>query len=107
LIDDICAFAGLPQAKPRPVAAAASAPPQAVPQVAAAASARPVPKSNKKQGKKGDAGKVPELERVDLTDFSLYRPGEKIVIPLTTPDEHLTGPCWRGMYQLIKICFVT
>jgi hypothetical protein len=31
-----------------------------------------------------------------LTDFSIYRPGEKIVIALSTPNEHLTGPCWRG-----------
>lgn len=37
---------------------------------------------------------------VDLEDFSLYRPGDNIVIPLLSPTDHLTGPCWRGKFAV-------
>jgi hypothetical protein len=55
--------------------------------------------NEKKAAKKRPADesqKDEEQEPLDLTDLSIYRSGEVIVIPLTKPNEHLTGPCWRG-----------
>ena len=34
---------------------------------------------------------------VDFSDLSLYEPGNKIVIPLTLPNFHLTQPCFRDL----------
>ena len=34
---------------------------------------------------------------VDFSDLSLYEPGNKIVIPLTMPNFHLTQPCFRDL----------
>ena len=85
MIEDICKFAGLPKAGPSS---------SNVSSVAASASISSSPATKKKKGKKADAGE--KAIGIDLKDFSIYHPGEKIVIPLTTPNEHLTGPCWRG-----------
>ena len=86
LIEDICQFAGLPKATPNPSTAAPSA-------VAASRSASSHA-TKKKKGNKADVGE--NIISIDLKDFNIYIPGEKLVIPLTTPNEHLTGPCWRG-----------
>ncbi|KAL3775665.1 hypothetical protein ACHAWO_002694 [Cyclotella atomus] len=83
LIEDICQFAGLPQAKPRP-------------RVAAAAAAGNVPSTDHIVRSTGRG-----RSDVNLSDFGIYRPGEKITIPLTSPAEHLTGPCWRGTYVMM------
>lgn len=83
LIESICGFAGLPEAKPRPatVAAAAAQPRWPV----------PIPVAR---------GRTRDQNGVDLTDFSIYRSGELITIPMATPNEHMTGPCWRGTLSL-------
>lgn len=39
---------------------------------------------------------------MDLTDMSLYNPGEKISIPFSKPDFHLTGPCYRDFRRHIN-----
>ena len=32
---------------------------------------------------------------IDFDDMTLYEPGNKVTIPLTRPDYHLTQPCFR------------
>jgi len=114
LIEQICVLAGLPVGKPRPVAAVAASASSTVAVAVAGSSRRTVRKVNyselnidqegrdvneKKAAKKRPADesqKDEEQEPLDLTDLSIYRSGEVIVIPLTKPNEHLTGPCWRG-----------
>ena len=32
---------------------------------------------------------------IDFNDMTLYEPGNKVTIPLTRPDYHLTQPCFR------------
>lgn len=41
-------------------------------------------------------------DEVDLTDISLYKPGNKIVVPLTKPNLHLTAPCWRDFSRAVR-----
>lgn len=84
LVEDICQFAGLPKATPRPAVAAA-------PAVRAAARDSNVISST-------GGGR----EDVNLGDFSLYRPGDKITIPLLSPNDHLTGPCWRDFSKTVR-----
>ena len=80
-IENIFQFAGLPAAKPRPV-------------VPTAATARSnVARANNDHIVRSTGG---GREDVNLSDFGIYCPGRKILIPLAPPSEHLTGPCWRG-----------
>jgi len=39
---------------------------------------------------------------IDLADINLYKSGQKIIIPLTTPKHHLTAPCYRDLRKHIK-----
>lgn len=40
---------------------------------------------------------APDETPLNLADVSLFQPGIKIVIPLTKPNLHLTGPCYRDL----------
>jgi len=45
-----------------------------------------------------DLNKVSKAEveaDIDFNDMTLYEPGNKVTIPLTRPDYHLTQPCFR------------
>ena len=42
-----------------------------------------------------------EDARLNLADMNVLQPGTKLTIPLTKPNLHLTGPCYRGGF-----CFV-
>lgn len=45
------------------------------------------------------SAKVGEEEiMLNLIDMSLFQAGSKIVFPLTKPNLHLTGPCYRGEF---------
>ena len=46
--------------------------------------------------------KATTTEEVDLTKDSLYKPGNKIVIPLTKLGFHLTAPCWRDFGRAVR-----
>ena len=37
-----------------------------------------------------------EDARLNLADMNVLQPGTKLTIPLTKPNLHLTGPCYRG-----------
>eukprot|EP00984_Skeletonema_dohrnii_P000979 scaffold316_cov122-Skeletonema_dohrnii-CCMP3373.AAC.11 len=53
-----------------------------------------IPKIDRRIMKKGDK----KLQfGVDFSDLSLYEPGEKITIPLTMPNFHLTQACFRDL----------
>jgi len=53
-----------------------------------------LPKIDRRIVKKGDK----KLQfGVDFSDLSLYEPGEKITIPLTMPNFHLTQACFRDL----------
>jgi hypothetical protein len=39
---------------------------------------------------------------VDEIMKQLYTPGNKIVLPITKPDCHLTGPCWRDFSRHVR-----
>lgn len=72
LLEGICQFAGLPSAQSKAATVA--------------------PAADSIRGRGG-------VQDINLGEFSIYRPGEKIVIPLAAPNEHLTGPCWRGEHD--------
>ena len=38
---------------------------------------------------------------INLADLALYTPGKKISIPLTLPNHHMTGPCYRDLRKHI------
>ena len=38
---------------------------------------------------------------INLADLDLYTPGKKISIPLTLPNHHMTGPCYRDLRKHI------
>lgn len=80
VLEGICHFAGLPSAQPKAAMGT---------QAAVASSSHII---------RGRGG----VQDINLGDFSIYRPGEKIVISLAAPSEHLTGPCWRGECVIIN-----
>lgn len=41
---------------------------------------------------------------MNLADMTLFAPGSKITIPLTSPAHHLTSPCYRDLRKHIKKC---
>lgn len=43
-----------------------------------------------------------ETKQIDLSDMTLYQPGQNIIIPLTTPEFHMTAPCYRDLRKYIK-----
>ena len=45
--------------------------------------------------------KEADITHLNLADTSLFRTGAKIVIPLLTPEHHLTQPCWRGKFLML------
>ncbi|KAL3784879.1 hypothetical protein HJC23_012482 [Cyclotella cryptica] len=124
LVEHICGFAGLPEGKPRPIAAMGWVPSSAFAAGIGSSStsrstvyrrsARRVNYSeldvdedgfemNETQAAKKNDDVLEEEVHVDLTDLSIYRTGEKIVIPLTKPNEHLTAPCWRDFSRAVRI----
>ena len=102
-IESIYEFATLPKPRLRPSLAAATSSSAAV-----AAAAKHRSSSGTCQGHtvnrvgyaESDDGKenmpVKKKQSIELKDFRIYNPSKKIVIPLATPDKHLTGPCQRG-----------
>ncbi|KAL7517815.1 hypothetical protein ACHAWX_002703 [Stephanocyclus meneghinianus] len=120
LVEHICGFAGLPEGKPRPIAAVGRVSGCTFAVGASSSSkyrnadsrrtARRVNYSeleidedgfdmNEKKASRKEDDVGQEQAYVDLTDLGIYRTGEKIVIPLTKPNEHLTGPCWRADFS--------
>jgi len=45
---------------------------------------------------------APDEAPLNLADMSMYQPGCKIIIPLTKPNLHLTGPCYRDLRKHVK-----
>ena len=50
----------------------------------------------------GDVATKSDTKKVPLDLKSLYIPGNKIVIPLTKPNCHLTAPCWRDFGRAVR-----
>lgn len=66
------------------------------------------PKKKKRGGGKGGGDGDDGAEAgggggtvTNLADASIFVPGAKIVIPLAEPNQHLTGPCYRGEFALL------
>ena len=43
--------------------------------------------------------------RLNLADMNVLQPGSKLTIPLTKPNLHLTGPCYRGKKFCLCLLF--
>ena len=50
----------------------------------------------------GDGATESDTKKAPLDLKSLYIPGNKIVIPLTKPNCHLTAPCWRDFGRAVR-----
>lgn len=71
--------------------------------VAAGRSGLPiVPYEGWRQFQSRRSAKSEDETGVDLADMSLFKPGQKIIILLTEPNHHLTGPCYRDLRKHIK-----